>query len=246
MRILVIGDSCRDVYVYGRCDRLCPDAPVPVLIPTKTIENGGMASNVYDNLISLKVDTDLLTNKQQIIKTRYVDEKTNQMLVRIDTGEHSIDRIDISIIDFDSYDAIIISDYVKGFLEDEDIDYICEHHPLTIIDTKRLLNGFCKNATFIKVNELEYNNSKHLIEDGHLDDKLLITLGSKGCTHRGVNYPVSRVEVKDQTGAGDTFVSAFTKRYLETKDVADSIRFANDCSTIIVQKRGVNKIGEFI
>ena len=33
MKILVIGDSCHDVFVYGKCDRICPEAPVPVFTP---------------------------------------------------------------------------------------------------------------------------------------------------------------------------------------------------------------------
>jgi len=241
--VLIIGDSCKDVYIYGSCDRLCPDAPVPVLTPKKTVVNGGMALNVYYNLMRLKTPCSIITNKQEIIKTRYVDEKTNQMLVRIDTGEETIDRINVKTIDFSKYSAIIISDYVKNFLEDEDIQYICENHDLVIIDTKRLLTGFCKNAKFIKVNELEYNQSLHLLNnDDELNDKLLITLGSKGCTHKGINYPVSKVEVKDQTGAGDTFIATFTSKYLETNDVSESIKYANDCATIVVQKRGVNTI----
>ena len=30
MKILVIGETCKDVFNYGRVDRLCPEAPVPV------------------------------------------------------------------------------------------------------------------------------------------------------------------------------------------------------------------------
>ena len=41
--ILVIGDACIDEFVYGKCTRLCPDAPVPVFIPLETIRNGGMS-----------------------------------------------------------------------------------------------------------------------------------------------------------------------------------------------------------
>ena len=28
---MVVGDSCRDVFVYGAVDRICPEGPVPVL-----------------------------------------------------------------------------------------------------------------------------------------------------------------------------------------------------------------------
>jgi len=35
MKILVIGDSCKDVFIYGKANRLCPEAPVPVFIPQR-------------------------------------------------------------------------------------------------------------------------------------------------------------------------------------------------------------------
>jgi bifunctional ADP-heptose synthase (sugar kinase/adenylyltransferase) len=33
MKILVIGDSCVDIFRYGKVDRLAPEAPVPVINP---------------------------------------------------------------------------------------------------------------------------------------------------------------------------------------------------------------------
>ena len=53
MHILVIGDECTDKFVVGDINRLSPEAPVPVLNPTKTIHNPGMAGNVKQNLRSL-------------------------------------------------------------------------------------------------------------------------------------------------------------------------------------------------
>ena len=49
MRILVVGDSCKDVFVYGKVNRLTPEAPVPVFNPTVTKTNDGMARNVSNN-----------------------------------------------------------------------------------------------------------------------------------------------------------------------------------------------------
>ena len=48
--ILLMGDSCVDEYQYGTCDRISPEAPVPVLNFTKSIKVLGMAGNVYNNL----------------------------------------------------------------------------------------------------------------------------------------------------------------------------------------------------
>ncbi len=35
MNVLVIGDSCEDIFVYGNIIRLSPEAPVPILQPIK-------------------------------------------------------------------------------------------------------------------------------------------------------------------------------------------------------------------
>ena len=50
MRILVVGDSCKDVFVYGKVNRLTPEAPVPVFNPTATKTNDGMARNVSNHV----------------------------------------------------------------------------------------------------------------------------------------------------------------------------------------------------
>ena len=55
MRFLVIGDSCTDKFIYGKCERICPEAPVPVFSPVKTKTNGGMAANVKANVEALGV-----------------------------------------------------------------------------------------------------------------------------------------------------------------------------------------------
>ena len=76
MKILVIGDSCTDVFIYGSCNRLAPEAPVPIFEPIKTVTNDGMAGNVVANLRKLGVgNVELITNREQITKTRYVENK---------------------------------------------------------------------------------------------------------------------------------------------------------------------------
>jgi len=248
MKILVIGDSCEDVFVYGKCDRMCPEAPVPILIPYKSKKTGGMASNVYNNVKSLGVDTDIITNKNKITKTRYIDESSNQIILRVDSEKYGYDRVKgLDLIDFEYYDAIIISDYDKGFLTKEDIKLICDNHEYVFIDTKKIIDINFENCKFIKINEHEYNNN--LRYGNYLEkitDKLIITLGSKGSKHKNKIYPVEKVEIKDMVGAGDTFISSFTYKFILTNNIKESIRFANECATIVVQQKGVNIIGNFI
>ncbi len=49
-KILLIGDSCIDEYYYGTCERLNPEAPVPILKITNWSVKQGMAANVKNNL----------------------------------------------------------------------------------------------------------------------------------------------------------------------------------------------------
>ena len=85
--ILFIGEICDDIFVYGKCDRICPEAPVPVFTPRRETQNVGMAGNVANNLRALGERVQSQYNQSRIEKKRIVDEKTNQMLVRIDSND---------------------------------------------------------------------------------------------------------------------------------------------------------------
>jgi bifunctional ADP-heptose synthase (sugar kinase/adenylyltransferase) len=240
MKILVIGDSCTDIFIYGKCARMCPDAPVPIFLPTTIRHNGGMSANVADNIMALGAECHLICNLEKIEKTRYVDQKTNHMFLRVDSGEENIQRIDsLTKSILEGYDGIVISDYNKGFLERSDIQFICENHDKVFLDTKKILGSWCSDATFIKINEKEFEKTRHTIETR---DNMIITLGENGCRHKGELYPVDKVEVKDMSGAGDTFLAGLAVNYLETQDIQSAIVFANTCATKVVQRRGVNVI----
>jgi bifunctional ADP-heptose synthase (sugar kinase/adenylyltransferase) len=249
MKILVIGDSCKDVFVYGKVEKLCPDAPVPVIVPTRRVETGGMAANVYENIKSLKVKVYILTNKNVTTKVRYVEEKTNHQIVRVDSEQRRIPRVkNLKSIDLSKYSAIVISDYDKGFLSYEDIEYICSKHENVFIDTKKPINRSMLLARFIKINEVEYNNNLRN-QQFHSEDfyeKLIVTLGGKGCVHKNKKYPVKKVEIKDNSGAGDTFISGLVVEYCRSKRIDKAIKYANKCATIVVQHKGVTKIGHVI
>jgi len=243
MRILVIGESCKDIYQYGDSVRLCPEAPVPIFecCDHKT-ENPGMAMNVWRNIMSISdVKTDILTNKnwESITKTRCVDNRTNYVIVRIDNGEDKYMHCNVKEIDYEKYDVVVISDYNKGFLTEADVKYIADNHPTTFLDTKKILGDWCKNIRFIKINEFEYERTKYKLTS-ELIEKMIITLGPKGAQHKGVLFSVPKVEIKDTAGAGDTFIAALAATYAKTKDIYESIKQANVDATRVVQKKGVS------
>ena len=242
MEITVIGELCNDVFVYGETKRLSPEAPVPVFNPLYTEINPGMAGNVVENLRALNKDIKInfIHQKSPITKTRYVDDKSNHMFIRVDV-ENDIDELimteEVIKIILDS-DAVIVSDYHKGFLSEKVVNDICFFSKFAVTDTKKLIGMLSLSCfDFVKLNEVEFNN--HTINDKWLD-KIIITLGSKGAKHMGVVYPSpDPKETIDVSGAGDTFTASFTLKYLETNDVSESIIFANKMASIVVSKRGV-------
>jgi len=245
--ILVIGESCKDKFVYGKSTRLSPEGPVPVFQPTDKVENDGMAMNVVHNLRALGNQIGLISNNEEITKTRYVDETFNHLILRVDENDNCerVPTETISDIIADNIDAVIISDYDKGFLTEEDIEIISKLDTVVVLDTKKKLGEWCKDLTFIKLNRREYENNKYFIQQNKwIHDKMIITLDKDGCRYKNQIIPTEKVEIMDISGAGDTFVSAFTTMYLKTKDVIKSIKFGNECATEVVQKKGVNIISE--
>ena len=74
--------------------------------------------------------------------------------------------------------------------------------------------------------------------------KLIVTKGAEGATHKGITYPVPQVDIKDTSGAGDTFLAALVYEYLYNQHIELAIEYANDCATQVVQKKGTAKINK--
>jgi bifunctional ADP-heptose synthase (sugar kinase/adenylyltransferase) len=243
MKILVIGDSCTDIFRYGEVNRLAPEAPVPVIKPDRETSNPGMAGNVVANLKALGADVDFVTNQTEIRKVRYVCSKYNHMLLRVDEND-TCEAFNPSSLLLNKYDAIVISDYCKGFLSEEDIKMISQLYQSTIfLDTKKVLGNWAHHVDFIKINSVEYNKSKEQIDnDLVLQDKTIVTRGKYGCNYQGKTYPTTDVPIKDVSGAGDTFLSGLVVEYIRSKNIELAIEFAQKCTTIVIQKTGVSTI----
>lgn len=243
-KILVIGESCTDVFVYGKSLRKSPEGKGPVFVPTKTISNKGMAGNTALNLNSMGIDVVLFSDNSNIRKTRFVDEDTNELYIRVDENDFT-NRIDLdNLSNLSLFDAVVISDYCKGFLTEEDINKIASMHHLVILDTKKHLGDWCKPVTFIKLNRFEAQNNQDIIlEKKWLEDKIITTLDGRGASYKGKIMKVQKVENADVSGAGDTFVAGFIAKYLETTNIEESINWANYCAGEVVKKKGVSVFG---
>jgi len=232
-KILLIGDSCTDLTIWGRCHRLSPEAPVPVFLPESETETLGMAGNVLNNLERLGADVTFYTNPEHIIKTRYTDIQSQQQLLRVDTEPEVEPWIFDTESDWSEYDAIVISDYAKGFVTLEAVQLIRQHYAGPIfVDTKITDLAKLEGCT-VKINEPEYRRLTSECTD------LIVTLGSAGVRYAGTTYPAPAVEVYDVCGAGDTFLAALAWHYVQNKDMVEAIAFAQTAASITVQHAGV-------
>lgn len=247
-KILVIGEYGIDKFIYGRIERLNPEAPTPVMIPVMEKENFGMAGNVYKNLESIgEFEVEFLGNPVPAIKTRFVEEKSNYILLRTDENDH-IQRIESIPKDYiASFDAVVISDYNKGFLEPDDIKEIASVSKISFMDTKKPLDLWAEGINWIKINDKEFKNPKHnpaVIES--IGESLIVTSGGNGAIYKDKVYPTKSANVIDVVGAGDTFMSAFVYYTLKNKPVDKCIEFANKCSYGAVIRRGVSLLGDIL
>jgi D-beta-D-heptose 7-phosphate kinase/D-beta-D-heptose 1-phosphate adenosyltransferase len=229
-KILLLGDNCIDVYQYGTVDRISPEAPVPVFKFSYEEKRAGMAGNVKNNLIALGADVTFLHGETST-KTRLVDLKSKQHIVRIDNDVISEALVIDPILDL--YDAVVISDYNKGTISYEMVeqliaDFLCP----VFIDTKKTdLQRF--EGSIVKINSLEHSLAKTL------PTELIVTMGKYGAKYKDKQYSAPRTEVFDVCGAGDTFLAALVLEFLKTKDIEKAIEIANIAASITVKHIGV-------
>ena len=237
---------------FGRLDLLVCNVGSGKLDPT-------IDEDLQSKIKELCIHCDV-TNKNSIIKIRYVDNRSGQMVLRVDTNDEcsQIDegiRMNICNNHYMGYnfDAMLISDYNKGFLTYEDIEKICLEHNNVFLDTKKYNFGdrLPTGLRFLKVNEYELDQNPSFKlqvladEPSECKEKIIVTLGANGCLYNGKTYKCkTKRDARDLSGAGDTFLSALVVSLLKNDDIDEAIEYANECATRVVQQKGVNTIND--
>ena len=239
--VLLIGDSCTDEWAYGSCDRVSPEAPVPVMKYKETQSAPGMAGNVNENLKSLGINVNFLTNRETITKTRYVDQKSNHQIMRLDV-EPDIKplreaELRMAAMHCD-YDAVVISDYDKGYVDYSLFDILAPKNPniKIFVDTKKKKLPTQYNNIVYKINKKEFE----LLDPDHIPkgENMIVTHGANGALWNKKQFQVPITRVFDVTGAGDTFLAALVWYYIQLPSMEEAIAFANRCAAIAVQNPG--------
>jgi len=149
IKILVIGDIMLDHYIYGKVNRISPEAPVPVVEVQDEINMLGGCGNVINNLYNLgisvylfsalgpdkygqeilkklndmKIDTNSIYSSKKILtnyKMRIV--ANNQHVVRADWDNYELDE---EIIEYFSVNIPNIIDNVDGIIVSDYSKGVC-------------------------------------------------------------------------------------------------------------------------
>lgn len=163
----------------------------------------------------------------------------------------------------DSTDAVIMSDYDKGFfsrkLAQDMIDVCNERKIPVIVDFKPFNASYFRGASIISPNAVEAEALQSgFLADGLLEGNvkqlhatlgcrnLVVTLGEKGmCGFDGSAFfqvPANKVEEVDAVGCGDTVRAVLALGYASRLSLRDAASLANDAAAVIVQKRATATI----
>ncbi len=209
-----------------------------------------------------KYVTDNLQKNNVICKNIKVSDKTTGLAqIIVSDGENSIivipgSNFDIDIEYIKNLKELILKaklvvlqleiplsviEYIINFSYDNNIDILLNPAPAI-----KLEKSLLKKCTYITPNEHEceivFNSTEinNVLKD--YPNKLLITEGSKGVRYydgkNNVRVPAFKVDVKDTTGAGDTFNGALSVALTKGKSLKDAIIFANKAASYAVTQMG--------
>ncbi len=290
LKVLVVGDICIDKYFYGSVDRISPEGPIPILNIERTEERLGMAANVALNLKALGANvticTDLpkdnsfcfeelskrgiglatfTTDRNVTYKNRLV--ANNQILYRFDEEEitnlnndEEQRLIDWATTNFHEYDAVVISDYGKGFFSEKlasTLVTICKMGDVLCFvdpDVNKSIHTYL-DATVVKPNQKELYKWGISLEEfkssqwfNTFCDYLIVTVGSEGMLCKSdsksglIEARIASKTFVDTTGCGDTALAALTIGKALEYNIKDCMKIANAAAGLASLKMGTTQV----
>ncbi|MDW8294853.1 MAG: D-glycero-beta-D-manno-heptose-7-phosphate kinase [Aquificaceae bacterium] len=185
LKVLVVGDVILDRYVFGKVERISPEAPVPVVEVQKEEFRLGGAGNVANNLANLGLKTSLLGLVGQdygrhivrgLLKEVGIQDLTVEDPERPTTEKMRVVALSQQLLRIDSeskkavegkvleellqrlemdVDGIIVSDYAKGVVCRELMDRIRERKLFFSVDPRPENRNLYVGAHLMTPNEKE-------------------------------------------------------------------------------------------
>ncbi len=300
-RVLVVGDLIVDEFVWGRVERISPEAPVPVVKVTDKSLRWGGAANVANNLRAMGAKVSLAgvlgadeqgrwllrdarskgvriegiqvdPSRPSTLKTRIIAH--SQQVVRIDregswplTQERG-DRLCLFLRqEACSVDAIIVSDYGKGVVDESLMEEVRlamrKQGIIACVDPKVSPFAMYREVTAVTPNHKEAVKAAGMDRGDSVCIEqvgqnllqqvkcrmLLITRGEEGMSlfldgGLHIHIPTVAKKVFDVTGAGDTVISVFTLGLLAGANPKEAAAMANLAAGIVVGEVGTATVGQ--
>ena len=195
------------------------------------------------------------SNKQQVIRIDYEGKP-------LDDGEPRDSIITALQKALPSADAVVISDYNYGIVDDRAIALIRESSPKPVLVDSRHRLSYLTGFTAATPNEAELEQlmGNSIISREHLEmaatamkrrlkhRALLVTRGAQGMMlleddAAPLHIPaVGAQQSVDVTGAGDTVIATFALAVASDASFADAARLANYAGGLVVMKRGTASV----
>ena len=226
----------------------------------KKLEAAGV--NVEGVIVSEKIQT---TTKVRILAGQA--HSNRQQVIRIDYEGRSIDDGELresiikALAQQASAEALIISDYNYGVIDDRVVGLIRESNKPVLVDSRFRLPEFTGfTAATPNEDEVEHLIGHEITSTEQLEqaaktlkhqlnhDALLVTRGARGMmllTDDAAPLHISAVgsqQSVDVTGAGDTVIATFTLAVASDASFADAARLANHAGGLVVMKRGTASV----
>jgi rfaE bifunctional protein kinase chain/domain len=221
------------------------------LMAEEKIDGGGL---IVETGRRTTVKTRIIAHSQQVVRF----DRENQEPINTKSQESLLRYIEKS---WKKVDGIIISDYGKGLIIPDMMDFIIHRKKddgkLVAVDPKMNNFNLYTGATIVTPNrqEAEAASGKQIKNEGTLmevgksllerfaSQAVLITRGEEGMVlldRRGgfINVPTMAKEVYDVTGAGDTVISALTLALAAGSTFSEAAVVANYAAGIVVGKVG--------
>ena len=279
INVLVVGDIMLDTYIVGQVDRISPEAPVPIVKVTDEYSTLGGCGNVFNNIKSIGAgascitsfgdddaghvisemlnDSIIIANKdtETIEKIRVVANHKETQMIRIDKEFNTIkmDREIVKQIAYSNrkcYDIIIVSDYAKGMINEDLMNYLKTLNTPIIVDPKPIHGRLYNDVFMITPNKIEYLEMSIMssYQTGRGVDYILQTAGRDGMflsdlkKKKNTHIKTTPTDVYNVTGAGDTVIAVISVCIAMGIDVITSAKIANKCASYVVTKPGTTPV----
>jgi len=202
----------------------------------------------------------VLPGQNTTVKTRYMTRKGRQV-IRIDK-EDRFDEVAKPVRglclerDLDDASLFVVSDYGKGTVGAETMDWLHNNGYTYIVDPKRSDFSFYRHPALITPNERELEAAfaagidfdAKLRLAGLTADAVLVTRGEKGSVlyqheRRSVrSYAVRRREVGDPAGCGDSAIAGVAFGLVNHWSLEHCCALGNACGACAMDHVGVNAV----